>query len=712
MLIAHYMESCLAAFLPSSWPRSRPSLNFLRSQIARSIAIWVFACIVLIEIIILIPSTMRFERERLDELITAERGKLAAAVDAAQSGPETLSLERLQRLLAIRVYSLGGTLLYSRGDLPEIALDSSPAKPLLRYANGTADVLWQFESQGAKTLVYARLDASHVAPATRAYILRIIGLVVLISAVVTLGTMLVTHRLVLMPLRRVISALRANRAEQRREPLRWQRRDELGQLIAEYNRLIEAQRNSERRVTLKQKHLEYMAHHDSLTNLPNRTAFTETLQRHCVSGQCDRGLLLVMANLDHFKRLNDLHGRRAGDAVLAEAGRRMQVFAQNHGAGHGMAARLEGDELILMLACEQRRLAVGDSGQATACSALVEQLAHRLRSAVEEPYYVDGMRFEPRVSLGLAFGPEHGRDAEDLLAHVRMALDEAKRRGRGRHWLFDDEVRERTLRRTRMEEDIKRALVEEQFSVHYQPKVDIRTRRVTGVEALVRWEHPQRGAVPPDAFIPLAEECGLVVPLGEWVLQRACRDACHWLRAGCDNITVAVNISAMQMQSHQLFDTIAAALAQSGLPPHLLELEITESAVMEEPEEVIALLDRLRGLGLQLAVDDFGTGYSSLTYLKRFPVHTLKIDKTFIDDVTRDRDDAAIVASILELGRHFGLKVVAEGVEDASQLTFLAERGCDIAQGYHFSRALPSAALLDWVIARGDGPGDSAHSLA
>ena len=706
------MESRLVAFPPSFWPRSRLSLSFLRSHIGRSIAIWVFACIVLIELIILIPSAMRFERERIAELIAAERGKLAATVEVAQSSLETLALEGMERLLAINVYSTGGTLLYASGDLPETPPDPARVGQLLGYADGTVEVLWLFEYDGAKSLVHARLDASHVAPARRAYILRIVGLVLLISVVVTLGTMFVTHRLVLLPLRRVIGALRANRAEQRREPLRWRRRDELGQLVTEYNRLIDAQSTSERRAALKQKHLEYMAHHDSLTNLPNRAAFTDALQRHCMSSQHPSGLLLVMANLDHFKRFNDLHGRRAGDAVLAEAGRRMQVFAEHHDAGCGMAARLEGDELVLMLGRGKHAPGPPDDEGRWAGGGDVGELAAALRATIEEPYRIDSKRFEPRVSLGLAFSPDHGSDAERLLAHVRMALDEAKRRGRGRHWLFDDEVRTRTERRTRMEEDIKRALVEEQFSVHYQPKVDIRTQRVVGVEALVRWEHPQRGAVPPDAFIPLAEECGLVVPLGEWVLRRACRDACRWLNDGYHGIAVAVNISAVQMQSQKLFDKVAAALSQSGLPPHLLELEITESAVMGDPEEVVALLDRLRGLGLQLAVDDFGTGYSSLSYLKRFPVHTLKIDKTFVDEVTSDRDDAAIVASILGLGRHFGLKVVAEGVEDDAQLAFLAERGCDIAQGYHFSKPLPSEMLLEWMNGRGDGAADGTRRLA
>jgi EAL domain-containing protein (putative c-di-GMP-specific phosphodiesterase class I) len=307
------------------------------------------------------------------------------------------------------------------------------------------------------------------------------------------------------------------------------------------------------------------------------------------------------------------------------------------------------------------------------------------------------MRFDVRVSIGYTRYPALALDADSLLRQVNMALDEAKRRGRAQSCEFEISIRQRITEREALEADIRQALIEEQFSVHYQPKIDIRSGAITGVEALVRWQHPRRGNVPPDAFIPLCEECGLVVPLGEWVLQRACRDAQRWQSLGLPPLSVAVNISAAQMQSHILLDTVHGALAASGLRPELLELEITESAMMEDPEEVIVLVRSLHDLGIQLAIDDFGTGYSSLTYLKRFPVNTLKIDKSFVDDVTCDRDDAAIVGAVIDLGQHFALKIVAEGVEDEAQLAFLAARGCDIAQGYFYSRPLPNGALIEWV---------------
>lgn len=658
--------------------KPRKYLGIATSRIGRAIAFAVFACIVLVEMVILVPSAMRFEQEQIRQLNDAEYGKLVAAIEASQSGLETLHLDSVGKIQGLTVFSIGGAMLYQAGDAPDDRPSEQEVGQPPKFNGLVAETTWKLVEHGMPVLIRARLDASSIKPALHAYILRIIGLVIIISAVVTLGALVVTHRVVLTPLYSVIEAMKGNRQEQRRNRLSWLREDELAVLVDEYNNLIDAQDESERKAQIKQKHLEYMALHDSLTNLPNRTAFANELTDQ-IEGHPTQRLAVMLVDLDRFKRFNDLHGERIGDSVLADSARRVQNFA----GYSGFAARLEGDELALFLP-------IGMDED-------LSEYASVLLRSLEEPHYIHGMRFDIRASVGISCYPDFAKDVSGLLGQFNMALDEAKLLGRGRWCLYDDNIRQRITQREALEADIKQALIEEQFSVFYQPKIDISSQQVIGVEALVRWQHPKRGNVPPDQFIPLSEECGLVVPLGEWVLETACLAAKRWHDMGLPRMTVAVNISAAQMQSHMLFDTVRIALATSQLPAELLELEITESAMMDDPAEVITLLDRLHDLGVSLAIDDFGTGYSSLTYLKRFPVDTLKIDKAFVQDVTEDRDDAAIVGAVLELGRHFSLKVVAEGVENDEQMSFLADHGCDVAQGYFISRPLPGDELINWL---------------
>ena len=286
---------------------------------------------------------------------------------------------------------------------------------------------------------------------------------------------------------------------------------------------------------------------------------------------------------------------------------------------------------------------------------------------------------------------------EEIVNNAAVALQEAKSNGKNQYQLFNEKMRSRLTARIRLEQDLKLALQDEQFEVYYQPKINIHTRELTGAEALVRWRHPVNGFISPEAFVPVAEEAGLIIELGEWILRTACTQTRELQEMGYAGLNVAVNISAVQFTDGNLLPMVSKALEDSQLSPEHLELEITESAVMHDPEEVILSLHELSRFGMRLAIDDFGTGYSSLAYLKRFPVHTLKIDRAFITDISSDNDDVAIVEAVLGLGKHFNMKVVAEGVEDEDQLTFLKSQGCDIAQGYFISKPLSAESYVQWV---------------
>ncbi len=416
----------------------------------------------------------------------------------------------------------------------------------------------------------------------------------------------------------------------------------------------------------------YLARHDALTDLPNRLLFREMLAHALAFARRGRMVALLCLDLDQFKSVNETLGHPVGDMLLQAVAQRLQSGLREI----DIVARLGGDEFaIIQTAIESPLDTTG--------------LASRLIEQIEAPFEVAGHTIIIGTSIGIAFAPQDGTDAIQLLKAADMALYRAKLDGRGVYRLFRADMDAAMQARRILELDLRLALAAGQLEVFYQPLVDVRARRVAGCEALLRWRHPVNGLVAPDRFIPLAEDTGMIVPIGEWVLRQACTAACGWPHA----MKVAINLSAVQFKSRELVAAVVAALDASGLPPRRLELEITETVMLQDTDATLATLHELRNLGIQIAMDDFGTGYSSLSYLRRFPFDRIKIDQSFVREMATRADCIAIVRAVTTLGRDLGMGTTAEGVETCEQLDVLTQAGCTEAQGYLFGPAVPDADL-------------------
>jgi diguanylate cyclase (GGDEF)-like protein len=422
------------------------------------------------------------------------------------------------------------------------------------------------------------------------------------------------------------------------------------------------------------RQLRHLATHDVLTGLPNRLLLEDRLTQAMAHADRDkRSFALLVCDLDRFKLINDSLGHRAGDELLQEVARRLVGVVRTVDT----VARFGGDEFVL--------LASSGAGSEDAT-----QLAARAIEALQAPVRIAGIDVRTSPSIGIAIYPADGTTIEALLTHADAARYCAKQRGRGNVQCYAPGMHAGTEDRVQLESDLHSAVTLEQFELYYQPKVDTRTGAVRSAEALIRWMHPARGIVPPADFIPLAEECGLIGAIGEWVIREACRQTRAWQDDGVLPLRVSVNVSASQFREGDLVDCIRRALDEAGLQAGYLEVEVTESAVMSDPEQSIAILRQLSAMGVFVSVDDFGTGYSSMSYLRRLPIDKLKIDRVFINEVVGSLEDASIVRAIISLAHSLRLKVVAEGVETPAQLEFLKAAGCDEYQGYHFSRPLPA----------------------
>jgi diguanylate cyclase (GGDEF)-like protein len=428
----------------------------------------------------------------------------------------------------------------------------------------------------------------------------------------------------------------------------------------------------------------HKAKHDPLTGLANRTVVLDRLgELLAPTAAVDRrGLAVLFVDLDRFKLVNDSLGHDIGDEVLVATAERLR-----HCVRPGdLVGRLAGDEFVVL--CN------GLAGEVDALG-----LADRICREIAAPIRAKGRDIVVTASIGIARGAD-GVTADQLLRDADVAMYQAKERGRDRTALFGKSMRAKLVERVELEHALRRAIVRDEFRLHYQPTMSLATGRPILVEALLRWEHPQRGLVPPDQFIPVAEDTRLIVPIGAWALREACREVASWRRASPDlaDMHVSVNLSACQFGDDHLLDLVAGALEESGLEPSALWLEITETAVMDEVETTIRTLSALKALGVQLSIDDFGTGYSSLSYLKRFPVDVLKIDRSFVDGMGTDTEDEAIVTAVVRMAQALGKGVVAEGIENARQLVGLSELGCDAGQGYYFSKPQPPAVVVPWLL--------------
>ncbi len=427
-----------------------------------------------------------------------------------------------------------------------------------------------------------------------------------------------------------------------------------------------------------------LANFDALTALPNRALFHQRLQRSLVHAQrFDERLAVLVIDLDRFKNVNDTLGHDAGDRVLQAVAERLKGCLREVDT----ISRLGGDEFAVLI-------------ENVTETRLVGSIARKLLKAIADVIMLGNHEYQITASIGISAYPADGSDATTLLKNADIAMYRAKEQGKNNSQFYAAEMNAHSMTRLSLETGLRHALDRGEFLLHYQPKVDIASGRITGMEALVRWMRPQSGMVSPADFIPLAEETGLIVPIGAWVLKAACERNRAWQRQGMPPLRVAVNLSARQFVQANLVSEVARVLDASGLAPASLELEITESMVMDNPERAIQTLRQLKSMGIALAIDDFGTGYSSLGYLKRFPIDNIKIDRSFIKDIPGNNDDATITRTIIDMTHNLRLKVVAEGVETAAQLEFLREHGCDEMQGYYFSRPLAEDAFLTLVQAQ------------
>lgn len=422
-----------------------------------------------------------------------------------------------------------------------------------------------------------------------------------------------------------------------------------------------------------EERIEYLASHDSLTGLPNREMFNQLLHSGMVKAQ-RRSLQFAMLfiDLDRFKVIDDSLGHEAGDALLIEIAKRLRKTLRSS----EIVARLGGDEFVVIL-------------EHSAARAEIEEIADRLLWEVSQPVQLSGHECHATASIGVAMFPDHGSDVHTLTKNSDLAMYLAKEDGKNNFRFFTNEVKMPSIERLTLENSLRHAVERNELSLHYQPKVDLASRRITGVEALLRWTHPEYGVLPPGQFIPLAEETGLIVPMGRWALQAACAQNMAWQRRGLNPVSVAVNLSPRQFADDNLLHDIDEALLLSGLSPALLQLEVTESMMMRNVPRAIKTLDQIRSRGIRLAIDDFGTGYSSMSLMKQFPIDTLKIDRSFVRDLPDDSEDKAIAQAIISMGKALEMTIVAEGVETPAQEAFLRAHGCDEMQGFLFSRPLP-----------------------
>jgi diguanylate cyclase len=430
--------------------------------------------------------------------------------------------------------------------------------------------------------------------------------------------------------------------------------------------------------------LEHFATHDALTGLPNRMLFADRLTRAVARAE-SRGTRLAVAvlDLDRLRSVNGSLGHRAGDAVLTQIADRLTTALRPADT----LARFGGDEFVVLVEDVAERSAVGS-------------LAARMLATLRQVVRVDGVDLHVSPSLGVSVFPDDGAHPDDLLANAEAAMYAAKTRGGNGMRLFETAMAAGSSERLQLENDLRRAIPNREFELYYQPEVSVVTGEIVGAEALIRWHHPERGLILPNSFIPVAEETGLIVPIGEWVLREACLQARAWRDCCPAPLRLAVNLSPAQLHQEGLVEVVRSSLAAAGLDGSALELELTEGSVVTNPDRSIQTLHQLRDLGVDLCIDDFGTGYSSLSYLRRFPITKLKIDRTFVRDVLSSKTDEAIVKAIISLARGLRLKTVAEGIENGAQLELLRGFGLDQYQGFHFSAAEPAMRLQNLICER------------
>ncbi len=622
----------------------------------------------------------------------------ALIFDDRQAADETLAnLEKKPQVAFGAIVTVHGGLFakYQRGDdlgLPENLLLNMPGGTNSEafFAGNFLKVSQPitFNNEQIGTLnICARLDRTHQV-LLRYVTLGMIGL----AGAALLAWLLAVRlqRLISRPIESLANTMLTVSAEQdysRRVAM--ERSDELGTLVENFNDMLNQIQVRDSELQEKQERLNYLAHHDSLTGLANRLLFNDRLHHALTNARrTNNRVALLFIDLDRFKNVNDSLGHKTGDLLLKEIASRLATIIRSNDT----LARLGGDEFVIV-------------SEQTSGYPGITTLAKKVQQVFNRPVLVGRQELYVSGSIGVSVFPEDGQNVESLMQCADVAMYQAKELGRNNYQFFTSGMTERAQESLEMENKLRKALDNQELLLHYQPQLDMASGAIIGMEALLRWQHPVMGLVSPGKFIPLAEETGLILPIGKWVLQEACKQAVIWQQAGYPFWTMAVNISAKQFWQADLLDTIGHVLEGSGFDPALLELEITESAIMQDAEKAIDTMHRIRERGIKLAIDDFGTGYSSLSCLRRFPLSKLKIDRTFTKDILDGEDRGALAEGIMALARTLKLDVIAEGVEKAAQVEFLLAKGCTEGQGFYLGRPMPAEGLADYFLRKASWPG-------
>ena len=676
------------------------SSQIWRSRLSWRIIMAVFLTIMTVQASLLALTLKDYEQTQLQELRENARTSIAPLIDntISDSLAPPFSSDQQGRLIAYT--QIEGITIYSR-DYQLLTMSGEPVVTILR---SEADLTKSYRSadgkyyetvfrpgelNGRPYFIVTRLDAARVVDNVAFYVRQNIVIMFLLSAFVTTVLMIALGKWLLEPILFLRDNLRLASANPEtpnilRSP--YDPRDEVGGAVESAQELIKQNAKNLRQIkSAAQSQIHKLAYYDTLTGLPNRTLFVQKLSDYVrASGGNEASiarLAVVAVDLDHFKDVNDSMGHNVGDAILMAVGKRLRAALPEN----AVIARTGEDEFVITMPLVADMIITRDVG-------------HQVRSIItESPFKVFNENFQIRASIGVATFPDDAIDPDQVLKNAYIALNRAKEDGRDcvREYLedFDKAVQARF----QMLRDLRTALEQNQLTLYFQPQLDLRSGRIIGAEALIRWFKPDSSKeggkfISPAEFIPVAEQSGLIVPIGEWVMRQACATAKKWHDAG-QEIRIAINVSGEQFQQSDLVEFTRSVLEESRINPHLVELEVTESAFMEDIQQTIQKLKQLHSLGVELAIDDFGTGYSSLSYLRQFPIDRLKIDQSFIRNALNNSDDAAIAKTIIGLGRSLNLKVIAEGVETEQHEVFLLAEGCDEVQGYRYSRPIPAEKL-------------------
>jgi diguanylate cyclase (GGDEF)-like protein len=668
-----------------------------RNQIWKSRLSWrittvVFMTILTVQISIMSVTLKDYENDRIAELVESARSALVPWLESGHmdvyasplSDKAAENLITTTRISGLAIYSTDLNLIRTFGEpLATVLLTQNDIGKTYRSSNGSSyETVLRPGALGHPYLIIARIDSSNIQPKIVAYVRQTIIVMLLMSAFVTAVLMVALGRWLLEP----ILFLRGNLFKASENPENpeieeppFDSTDEIGMAIEMSSRLIRQNAENIKRIkSAAEDQIHKLAYYDTLTGLPNRTLFLLTMNEKTRNRDTETvsRFAVVTMDLDHFKDINDTMGHNIGDAILRAVGKRLRSSLPES----AMVARSGEDEFAITMPL---------SGDVTA-----RDVAERIIGAIRaQPFKVFNEMFQIRASIGVATYPDDGLDPDQVLKNADIALNRAKEEGRDTIKQYSEDFDRAVQQRFQMLRDLREAMEKKQLTLNYQPQLDLKTGKIIGAEALLRWWKPDSSKegghfIPPVEFIPIAEQSGLIVPIGEWVLRTACETAVEWAEAG-HPIRIAVNVSGAQFYQSDIVAYTARILNETGLEPKNLELEVTESVFMEDIQDTITILQNLHALGVELAIDDFGTGYSSLSYLRQFPIDRLKIDQSFIRNAQENSDDAAIARTIVALGHSLNLKVIAEGVETKEHEEFLIKQGCDEVQGFRYSKPMP-----------------------